>query len=56
MLRFKPGGPGSLSLEYAAYRREWPAGAKPIPPLPQDEMDWDMFGSTVVVGKLNSKW
>jgi hypothetical protein len=55
-LSFKPSGPGALNVGYAAYRRQWPADAKPLPPLPPDMMDWDMFGSTVVAGTMNVKW
>ena len=56
VLSFKPSGPGALTVAYAAYRRQWPSGAKPLPPLPADLMDWDMFGSTVNAGTLRSAW
>jgi hypothetical protein len=49
-LSFKPKGPGTFSVGYAAYRREWPTDAKALPPLPPNMMDWDMYGSTVVTG------
>jgi len=55
-LSFKPSGPGVLTVGYAAYRRQWPAGAKPLPALTADLMDWDMFGSTVVTGTLTTRW
>ncbi len=55
-LIFKPSGPGALTVRYAAYRRQWPADAKPLPALPADLMDWDMFGATVVTGTLTSRW
>jgi hypothetical protein len=53
-LSFKPKGPGPVEVAYAAYRRAWPADAKPLPALPETMMDWDMFGSTVVVGAASS--
>ena len=49
-LSFKPTRPGPVSVAYAAYRREWPAGAIPLPTRPPNIMDWDMYGSTVVAG------
>jgi hypothetical protein len=55
-LAFRPTGPGVLSVDYAAYHRQWPAQAKPLPALPADLMDWDMFGSTVVTGTVTSRW
>jgi hypothetical protein len=54
VLSFKPTGPGPVKVAYAAYRRAWPADAKPLPALPETMMDWDMFGSTVVVGAASS--
>ena len=56
VLSFRPAGPGSVSISYAAYRRQWPTDAKPLPSLPADLMDWDMFGSTVATGTLRSRW
>jgi hypothetical protein len=55
-LSFKPSGSGVLNVGYASYRRQWPAEAKALPALPQDMMDWDMFGSTVVAGTMHVKW
>ena len=55
-LSFRPSGPGALHVAYAAYRRQWPASAKPLPPLPATLMDWDMFGSTVVAGTNTMRW
>ena len=55
-LAFRPNGPGVLSVDYATYHRQWPAQAKPLPALPADLMDWDMFGSTVVTGTVTSRW
>jgi len=55
-LSFRPSGPGTLTIGYAAYRRQWPAEAKPLPALPAELMDWDMFGSTVVTGTLTAGW
>ena len=56
LLTFRPAGPGALSVGYAAYRRRWPSDAKPLPALPAELMDWDMFGSTVVTGAVRSTW
>ncbi len=56
VLTFKPTRPGVLSVTYAAYRRGWPAAAKPLPPLPAKMMAWDMFGSTVMVGTTSARW
>jgi hypothetical protein len=55
-LSFKPAKPGALTIEYAAYRRQWPAQAKPLPSRPTDVMDWDMFGSTVATGTMTARW
>jgi hypothetical protein len=56
VLSFKPAGPGALTVGYAVYRRQWPVRAKPLPALPVDAMDWDMFGSTVATGTLTARW
>jgi hypothetical protein len=50
-LRFRPKGPGAVKLDYAAYSHAWPSGARPLPPLPDSAMSWDMYGATVVVGR-----
>ena len=55
-LSFKPAGHGSLQVQYARYAPGWPAGVKPLPPMPADAMAWDRAGSTVVVGRLNVRW
>ncbi|HEX4180671.1 MAG TPA: M20/M25/M40 family metallo-hydrolase [Caulobacteraceae bacterium] len=55
-LTFQPSGPGQAHLGYAVYRHEWPADAKPLPPLPPAMMAWDRFGATVVTGTLATRW
>ncbi len=56
VLTFRPAGPGTITGSYAAYRPGWPAAAQPLPPLPPKLMGWDMFGSTVAVGRVNGRW
>jgi hypothetical protein len=53
---FRPIGPGTLDVGYAAYLEGWPAGAKPLPPAPPTVMNFNLGGSTVVVGKLRQSW
>jgi hypothetical protein len=53
---FRPIGPGALDVSYAAYLEGWPASAKPLPPTPPTVMNFNLGGSTVVVGKLRQSW
>ncbi|HEY2661032.1 MAG TPA: M20/M25/M40 family metallo-hydrolase, partial [Caulobacteraceae bacterium] len=53
---FKPLGHGTVEVRYAAYTPSWPADAKPLPPMPNAVMAWNMAGSTIVTGTLRSNW
>jgi len=55
-LSFKPAGPGSLDVAYAAYLAGWPVDARPLPPQPATVSNMLEAGSTVVTGKLRTKF
>ncbi|MGH7024785.1 MAG: M20/M25/M40 family metallo-hydrolase [Caulobacteraceae bacterium] len=55
-ISFRPVGHGALDIRYADFTPQWPAGAKPLPPMPADLMAWDMAGSSVATGASRSTW
>lgn len=55
-LTFDADGPGALRADYAASIGAWPAGAKPLPPLPADLMGFGTSGSTIIGGARRFTW
>jgi hypothetical protein len=55
-LTIKAAAPGRLDLAYAALTPSWPSDAKPLPPAPEGEMQFDVSGSTLVTGTHRLGW
>jgi hypothetical protein len=55
-LSFTPSAPGALSLSYAQTLPGWPTAAKPLPPMPADDMAWDRARATVAIGAARLAW
>lgn len=55
-LSFRPAGPGAVTVGYADYLAGWPAGVRPLPPMPSDAMGFNLSGSTVVAGQRSLSW
>jgi hypothetical protein len=53
---FRPLGHGALDIRFAQFTPGWPAGVRPLPPMPAKLMAWDRAGSTVTTGSLRSTW
>src|SRR5205085_8863566 len=51
VVSFKPAGPGTLDVAYAAYLQGWPADARPLPTTPSTVMSFGLGGSTVATGR-----
>jgi hypothetical protein len=55
-ITLRPGGPGKLSVRYAATLERWPASAPPLPPRPADVMPFETSDSTTVTGVRQFTW
>lgn len=55
-LSFRPAGPGAIVVGFGDYVAGWPAGARPLPPMPTDAMGFNRSGSTLVVGQRTLAW
>jgi hypothetical protein len=55
-LRFRSTSAGALDVAFAQTLPEWPATARPLPPLPRDAAAWDRSGSTIVAGRRRFAW
>ena len=56
VVRFRPSAPGGLDIAYAEQFPAWPAAARPLPPLPANDMAWDSAGDTVAAGTERLSW
>lgn len=45
-----------LDARYAEVIDGWPSDARPLPPLPADDMPWMDSGSTVLLGSTRYRW
>jgi|SRR5215217_188810 len=55
-ISFKPAGPGTVELRYAAFTEALPPGARPWPKRPATAMPFDMSDATVVLGATTARW
>lgn len=56
-ISFRPeAAAGSLEIRYGAVTPGWPAGARPLPPRPEDVMAFDTSDSTLVRGVVSLTW
>jgi hypothetical protein len=55
-IAFKPSGPGSITVEWAAVREGWPAAARPLPQRPANVMATGSSDSSVVTGEATLRW
>ncbi|MDR3513239.1 MAG: M20/M25/M40 family metallo-hydrolase [Caulobacteraceae bacterium] len=56
VVRFRPSAPGGLDIAYAEQFPAWPATARPLPPLPANDMAWDRAGDTMAAGTERLSW
>lgn len=55
-LVLRPEKAGALQVQAAAVLPDWPAGARPLPPMPDDVMPWGFSGSTIITASRRLAW
>ncbi|MGA0607525.1 M20/M25/M40 family metallo-hydrolase [Phenylobacterium sp. VNQ135] len=55
-LVMRPTKSGAMQVGASAVLPTWPAGAKPLPPMPADVMAWGNSGTTLVTGSQRLVW
>lgn len=55
-IAFKPTGPGSVTIGWAAVRDGWPAAARPLPRRPANVMATGSSDTSVTTGETTLRW